>query len=236
MYTYKTGIALIDDVTGGLGPGSNILILAPPMSGANNLGSCIARPGEGEYSIIITTEERSIDMANRFSAENLNRDHIGIIDAITKASSPDVSDSVQVKFVASPSDLTGIGIKFSKIVESIFSGEFEGSADLDLFPPPIRFYINSLSTLLMYRKLEVLFQFLHVLGAKLKKMEAIGIYILNSESFDEKTISVMKQLMNVVIEVKVEADGHYLRIRGLSDVPGDWHKFRVEKGEVVIGE
>ncbi len=67
-------------------------------------------------------------------------------------------------------------------------------------------------------------------------MEGLGIYILNNESFDEKTISVMKQLMNVVIEVKVEADGHYLRIRGLSDVSADWHKFRIDKGEVVIGK
>jgi RecA-superfamily ATPases implicated in signal transduction len=236
MYTYKTGIALIDDVTGGLGPGMNILILAPPLSGADTLGACIARPGTGEYSIIISTEERSIDMANRFSAENLNRNHIGIIDAITKMSSPEASDSVHVKFVASPSDLTGIGIKFSQIVESIFNGEFEVSADVDLFPPPIRFYINSLSTLLMYRKLEVLYQFLHVLGAKLKKMEGFGVYILNNESFDEKTVAVMKQLMNVVIEVKVESDGHYLRIRGLSGVSGDWYKFRIENGEVVIGK
>jgi len=44
-------------------------------------------------------------------------------------------------------------------------------------------------------------------------MEAVGIYILNNESFDEKTLSLMKQLMNVVIEVKTEQHGEFLRIR-----------------------
>jgi hypothetical protein len=156
-----------------------------------------------------------------------------VIDSITKMSTPDAADTLRVKYIASPSDLTGIGIKFSQLAESIFKGEFDKAGEL--FPPPVRFYTNSLSTLLMYRKLEVLYQFLHVLNAKLKKMDAIGIYTLNCESFDERTISLMKQLMTLVIEIKEESDGGYLRIRGKPEISPEWKKFRIEHDELMVG-
>jgi hypothetical protein len=86
----------------------------------------------------------------------------------------------------------------------------------------------------MYRRLEILYQFLHVLTAKLKKIEGVGIYLLNSESFDEKTLSMIKQLMNCVIEVKVEQNSSHLRIRGIPGIAGDWLRFSVTRGKVTI--
>lgn len=233
MYIYKTGISLIDQVNEGIPPGSNILILAPSMSSGEHLGYALTRPREGEYALILSTVKRSVDLLDYFSAEQIDRNPIGIIDSVTKLSTPDVRDNTQIKYVSSPSDLTGIGIKFSSMVENIFNGEFS-SAENALFPPPIRFYIDSLTTLLMYRKLEVLYQFLHVITAKLKKMEAIGIYILNNESFDEKTLSLMKQLMNVVIEVKTEQHGDFFRIRGVVGVSQEWVPFRVYNGNLEV--
>lgn len=233
MYSYKTGIRPIDEVTGGLEPGSNILILAPPMSGAEKVGFVLARPREGEYTIILSTDQSSLELTEDLMGSSVAKDHVGVIDSITKMSTPDAVDTLRVKYIASPSDLTGIGIKFSQLAESIFKGEFDRSGEL--FPPPVRFYTNSLSTLLMYRKLEVLYQFLHVLNAKLKKMDAIGIYTLNSESFDERTISLMKQLMNLVIEIKEENDGGYLRIRGKPEIAPEWKKFHIEHDELMVG-
>lgn len=226
MYSYKTGIRLIDERKGGLSPGSNILILAPSMSGGEKLGYSIARPLPGEYALVLSTVMRAVDLIDFFSSARIDRSRIGIIDAVSKLSTPEISDSTQVRYVSSPSDLTGIGIKFSSLVESIFNGEF-GDSEEALFPPPIRFYIDSLTTLLMYRRLEVIYQFLHVIAAKLKKMEAIGIYALNNESFDEKTISLIKHLMNVMIEVKNEQHVDLLRVQGIPGIPQDWVQFRV---------
>ncbi|MEG3056797.1 MAG: hypothetical protein RQM90_12505 [Methanoculleus sp.] len=55
----------------------------------------------------------------------------------------------------------------------------------------------------------------------MKKLEGLGIYVLNSESFDERTVAAMKQLMNIVIEVRsgdggglVERDLRIVGIRG----------------------
>lgn len=233
MYSYKTGIAPIDDVTGGFDAGTNILILAPPMSFGDQLAYALTKPLPGEYSIVLSTNERAAEVVDVFKVAGADKRFTGVIDAITKSSTPSIVDTPRLVFVSSPTDLTGIGIKFSNMVDTIFEGTFsEGEAGL--FPPPIRFCVNSISTLLMYRRLEVLYQFLHVLTAKLKKIEGIGIYMLNSESFDEKTLSLIKQLMTCVIEVKVEQNINYLRIRGLHGVSGDWMKFTVIKGQVTI--
>jgi hypothetical protein len=187
----------------------------------------------GEYAIILSTDERASEVIDYFKLNGADKRYVGLIDAITKSSSPSIADTPRLKFVASPTDLTGIGIKFSKMSESIFEGEFS-DGESGLFPPPIRFCVNSVSTLLMYRNLGVIYQFLHVIVAKLKKMEAVGFFILNNESYDEKTISLIKQLMTGVIEVKMEGNGVFLRVLGIRGVPMDWHRFRIEQGQVVI--
>jgi hypothetical protein len=233
MYSYKTGIAQIDQISGGFEAGTNILILAPPMSYADQLAYALTKPLQGEYAIVLSTNERAAEVIDAFKLAGADKHFTGVIDAITKSSTPSIVDTQRLMFVSSPTDLTGIGIKFSNMIESIFEGEFsEGEAGL--FPPPIRFCVNSISTLLMYRRLEILYQFLHVLTAKLKKIEGVGIYLLNNESFDDKTLSLIKQLMNCVIEIKIEQNTSYLRIQGLQGVSGDWMKFSVSKGQVTI--
>ncbi len=233
MYSYKTGIAQIDNVTGGFEAGTNILILAPPMSYAEQLAYALTKPLQGEYSIVLSTNERAAEVVDAFKLAGADKRFTGVIDAITKSSTPSIQDTQRLMFVTSPTDLTGIGIKFSNMIETIFEGEFS-EGEPGLFPPPIRFCVNSISTLLMYRRLEVLYQFLHVLTAKLKKIEGVGIYLLNSESFDDKTLSLIKQLMNCVIEVKVEQNISYMRVAGIPGVNGEWMKFTVTKGQVIF--
>jgi hypothetical protein len=233
MYFYKTGIPQIDQISGGFEAGTNILILAPAMSNADQLAYALARPLTGEYGIVLSTNERASEVVDAFKLAGAEKQFMGVIDAITKSSTPGIADTQRLKFVSSPTDLTGIGIKFSNMIETIFGGDFsEGEAGL--FPPPVRFCVNSISTLLMYRRLEVLYQFLHVLTAKLKKIEGVGIYLLNSESFDDRTLSLIKQLMNCVIEIKVEQNTSYLRIQGIRDVSSEWLKFSVSRGQVTI--
>jgi len=233
MYSYKSGIEQIDQLSGGFDAGTNILILAPPMSYAEQLAYSLTKPLEGEYAITLSTNERAAEVVDYFKLTGTDKRFVGVIDAITKSSTPSIVDTPRLMFVSSPTDLTGIGIKFSNMIETIFEGKFS-DGEAGLFPPPIRFCVNSISTLLMYRKLEVLYQFLHVLTAKLKKIEGVGIYILNSESFDDKTLSLVKQLMNCVIEIKIEQNISYLRIQGIRGVNSDWQKFSVNKGQVTI--
>ncbi len=234
MYSFKSGIAQIDQVTGGFDAGTNILVLAPSMSPAEDLAFALTKPLPGEYAIVLSTNDRAAEVIDSFKVMGADKRYVGTIDAITKSSTPGIADTNRLMFVASPTDLTGIGIKFSKMVELIFDGEFS-DGETGLFPPPIRFCLNSVSTLLMYRKREVMYQFLHVLTSKVKKIDGVGLYILNNESFDDKTISLIKQLMDGVFDVKTEQNTNYLRIQGLKGVPSDWMGFSITKGQVTIG-
>ena len=233
MYSYKTSIPQIDQTTGGFDAGTNLLILGPSLSLAEQLAYILTRPLPGEYAVMLSTNERASEVINQFKSNGADKHFVGVIDAITKSSTPAISDTERFMFVTNPTDLTGIGIKFSHMIETIFDGTFSGK-ETGLFPPPIRYCINSVSTLLMYRKLEVLYQFLHVMTAKLKKIEGLGVYVLNNEAFDEKTISLIKQLMTIVIEIKVERSDNYFKVIGIRGVNADWHKFTISRGEVVL--
>jgi hypothetical protein len=233
MYYYRTGIAQVDGISGGLEAGTNILVLTPSMSSAEQLAYAMIKPVQGEYSIVLSTNERAAEVVDFFKSAGCDKRFVGVIDAITKSSTPGIADTPRLMFVSSPTDLTGIGIKFSNMIGSIFEGTFS-DGETGLFPPPIRFCVNSISTLLMYRKLEVLYQFLHILTAKQRKIEGIAIYLLNNESFDDKTLSLIKQLMTGVIEVKVEGNDNYFRVSGIKGVKPEWLKFSVNKGQVTI--
>ncbi len=237
MYRYTTGLSIIDNHFQGLRAASNILILTPPLSHAEHLAYLLARPMEGEWSIFLSTDERASDVFTTLKRLGANKNHIGVIDAITKCSVPTLSDTSRVKFVTSPMDLTGMGIKFSKMAEEMWKESVNSDREGPL-PPPLRFSINSVSTLLMYSRLEVAYRFLHVITNRVKKLEGIGVYILNNESFDDKTLSTIKQLMNMIIEVKSVDVGMsmqwYFRIVGINGTTTQWIQYHMEDGQLVV--
>ncbi|MCT8336672.1 hypothetical protein FKB36_03955 [Methanoculleus sp. Afa-1] len=237
MYTYETGIPAIEKEYGGLRAATNILLLAPPLSYAELLACRIASPQPGEWAVAISTDERASDVIGSFRRFGAARNRVGIIDAVTKNSVPTLRDTAMAKFVTSPLDLTSMGIKFSRMVEDMWK-EAVVAEPPGPMPPPIRFCLHSVSTLLMYSQLEVTYRFLHVITNRVKKLEGIGIYTLNSESFDERTISTIKQLMNTVIEVRVEDGGGTVkrdfRITGIRGRTTPWIRYFYDDGALTF--
>ncbi|MFA7198498.1 MAG: hypothetical protein WC093_04340 [Methanoculleus sp.] len=237
MYTYETGIPAIDGEYGGLRAATNILLLAPPLSYAELLAYRIASPQPGEWAVAISTDERASDVIGSFRRFGAARNRVGIIDAVTKSSVPTLRDTAMAKFVTSPLDLTSMGIKFSRMVEDMWK-EGVMAEPPGPMPPPIRFCLHSVSTLLMYSQLEVTYRFLHVITNRVKKLEGIGIYTLNSESFDARTISTIKQLMNMVIEVRVEDGGGTVkrdfRITGIRGRTTPWIRYFYDDGALTF--
>ncbi|MDD1691108.1 MAG: hypothetical protein LUQ66_10650 [Methanoregula sp.] len=99
MYSYKSGIAQIDDISGGFDAGTNILILAPPMSQADQLAYALTKPLTGEYAIVLSTNERASEVVDAFKAAGADKRFIGVIDAITKSSTPSIIDTPRLMFV-----------------------------------------------------------------------------------------------------------------------------------------
>lgn len=239
MYRYEIGIPMIDREFGGLRAASNVLILAPPLTYAEHLAYRMACPRAGEWTIALSTDERAAEVVGAFRKQGAQRNQVGIIDAVTKSSVPTLRDTAKAKFVTSPLDLTSMGIKLSRMVEDMWREGVTADPPGPI-PPPIRLCVNSVSTILMYARLEVTFKFLHVITNRMKKFEGIGIYILNSESFDERTIATIKQLMNIVIEVRTE-DGRQsverdFRVIGVRGKTTPWIRYFYDDGTLTIEE
>lgn len=232
MYKYLTGIDIIDQ-KGGVNPGTNILVLAPAFSDGEQVASFLAMPRKKEYMIVLATETQSEDLLDFFIGNGFDTDYIGIIDAITRTSFTSIEDTQKIKYVGSPSDLTGMDIKFSQLTEEIMKGDFTNDPD-QLFPTPIRYCILSLTSMLMFRKIDVIYQFLHVVTSKLRKIGSIGVFLLNSESFDQKTMAIVKQLMNIVIEIQNNDEGKKIRLQGSMGLAMNWKQFSFENGILVI--
>ena len=233
MYTFRTGIPLIDEGAGGLPQGSNLLILGPPLTELARIGYTLACPRPGDYTLLVTTDDDYLEALTAFRSLGAERRAIGLIDTVTRISNPNIAEADKLKFTASPTDLTSLGIKFGKMVEAIFAGQFP-DYDAGLFPPPVRVMLNSISTLLMYRKLEETYQFLHMLTTRVKKMEGLGIYTLTSTSFDERTISVITQLMTHTLEVKREEDMMSMRIFGRGIGQSAWVRYQYEDEAITF--
>ena len=84
---------------------------------------------------MLSTNERASEVIDQFKSAGADKQFVGVIDAITKSSTPAVSDTERFMFVTNPTDLTGIGIKFSHMVETIFDGTFSGK-EIRAFPAP----------------------------------------------------------------------------------------------------
>ncbi|MDD3573823.1 RAD55 family ATPase [Methanospirillum sp.] len=232
MYKYLTGIDVIDR-KGGVNPGTNILVLSPSFCGGEMVASYLAMPRKKEYMIVIATETQSEDLIDFFSDKGFDTDYIGIIDAITRTSFSTIEDAHKIKYVGSPSDLTGMDIKFSQLTEEIMKGDFTDDPD-QLFPTPIRYCIISLTSMLMFRKIDIIYQFLHVVTSKLRKLGSIGVFLLNNESFDQKSLAIVKQLMNIVVELRSSEEGNQIRLQGTMGLSVNWTTFSFEDEKLII--
>ena len=70
-------------------------------------------------------------------------DRVGVADCITNQQGGSASDTELVRYVSSPTDLIGIGIAFSELLEEFYGRGIERN----------RVVLNSLSPLLIYSDL-----------------------------------------------------------------------------------
>jgi KaiC/GvpD/RAD55 family RecA-like ATPase len=176
-------------------PGTNLLITGPSLSGKRHLAFSALAHGanQNEGSVIITTR----DSADRVLADyqslltDPNNTHLGIVDCVTQHQGRSPKDTETVKYTSSPTDMTGIGIKFSDFLEEFYT---------DRGVRQNRIVVDSLSTLLMYSELQTVFRFMHVLTSRIEDADAIGIFVIESSAHDAETMNTLKQLFDGLVE------------------------------------
>lgn len=230
MSDYTLGIKELDDATGGIKKGSNIMLIGPPMSGKEVILYNIMYYGalKNENAVItVTTRESATHILEWFKDHKLTLplSRIGIVDCVTKTLGGAAVENENIKIASSPVDLTGIGVKISQFFEEYFMKKGIRKTQL---------HINSLSTILMYSNIQTVFRFLHVFTGRIKATGALGLYMIESGMHDEQAIATLKQLFDGMIEIKSENDKNFIRVVGLSPKPTSWFEYEVEGANVKI--
>ncbi|WP_248515898.1 RAD55 family ATPase [Salinarchaeum laminariae] len=186
-----------------IGPGTNLLISGPPMTGKRRVAFQILARGteNGEGVIVVSTKDGAEKVFDEYGsfAPDIEDAPVGIVDCVTKQQGAgDVEDSARVKYASSPVDMTGIGIKLSEFLEEFYDGRGVKRN---------RILLHSISTLLMYSNLQTVFRFLHVFTGRVQSADALGLYVIDSTAHDDQTMNTLKQLFDGVIEVDEDEAG-----------------------------
>ncbi|WP_338729157.1 RAD55 family ATPase [Haladaptatus sp. DJG-WS-42] len=194
-------------------PGTNILIAGPPMSGKRELALSILAQGatNGEGNVIVSTDRGADTITKDFTklVPNLDRKSLGIVES--RESGGSAKDEF-VHSVASPGDLTGIGIGISQFMQRFSQNGITRT----------RLALDSVSTLLSYVEVRTVFKFCHVLTARLEAVGYLGVFTLDTGAHDAQAINTIKQVFDGMIELRESDTGIEMRVVGLGGKRTKW--------------
>lgn len=194
--------------------GSTVLVTGPPHGGARELALRMVAGKPGEGAILVTTNQRSrrvVEDCRRVGLE-IAADETAILDCVGEK---EQNVPARVLPISGPSDLTGIGMRFSDVYR-----EFE-RAGLDR----VRTGLYSLSTLLTFSDVRTVSRFVHALVGRIDGVDGLGVLLIDPANHDERAVSTLSQFCTGQIEVQDGEDGPELRARGLGDQPRSWTAF-----------
>ncbi len=143
------------------------------------------------FGIYVSISKPYEILIEKLKKEKIDINRLFFIDAISKS----VFDKIEVKenciYIPSPQSLTDLAIVISRIVESMKRKENKF------------LFLDSLSTLLMYNKPEVVAQFVHFLVTRLRFFGLIGIIISIEKQIDEKLLYLLIEICDKVWEVEI---------------------------------
>jgi KaiC/GvpD/RAD55 family RecA-like ATPase len=182
-------------------PGSNLLLSGPALTGKKQLAFDMLATGvrDGDGAIVVS----NTDGAKRvFEALDGRVDYVdrpvAVVDCVTRQQGmSETHDDARVRYTSSPVDMTGVGIKFSEVLEEFYERQ---SLERN------RVFLDSLSTLLMYSDLQTVFRFLHVFTGRVQSVDGLGLYAIDSTAHDDKTMNTLKQLFDGVIETHEDGE------------------------------
>ncbi|UVE49670.1 recombinase RecA [Haloferax larsenii] len=182
-------------------PGTNLLISGPPLTGKRALALDILAAGteNGEGAVIVTTKDGADRVLNDYAKRiDYEGKPVSVVDCVTRQQGVgDVRDDERVKYTSSPVDMTGIGIKLSEVLQ-----EYYQQRGLE----QNRIMLHSLSTLLMYADLQTVFRFLHVFTGRIQSVGGLGLFAIDADAHDDRTMNTIKQLFDGIITTHEDAE------------------------------
>lgn len=209
-----TGALPIDSVST-LEAGSSVLVAGPAMTGKQALAIDLLTSGVGrDEGVLWIATSRGRQGTDSTLVERCDRagGGVGYVDCSGSSDESPVEPAL-LERVSSPSDLTGISIATAKL-QSAF-------AERDV--QYVRHGLHSVSTLVHYLDAETVFKFLHIFTNRVADLGDVGVFTLDTDAHDTRTVSTISSEFDAVIEVReTESGERQVRSRGFGDSPSQW--------------
>lgn len=194
--------------------GTTVLVAGSSHAGSRDLALRMLGGSPGQGGIVITTNQRSrriVDDCRRVGL-NVTPDTTAILDCV---GGEDDDVPARVLPVAGPSDLTGIGMRYSDVYREFKRSEID----------QVRTGLFSLSTLLSFGDLSTVSRFTHTLVGRIDSVDGLGVLLIDPSIHDDRTVSTLAQFCRGRIDVREGDDGPELRARGLPNQAREWQSF-----------
>jgi KaiC. len=209
---YKLGVPNLDDALGCIDGGTSLLVTGTTPSYSFSHETISESIESGEGTVYVTTESSAREVLKEY--EDYDTSRFGVVDCVSESQGlKDTERKELVRFAAAPSDMTGIGIEVSNLLE-----EFREVRGIERHCV----CLESVSTLLMYSDLETVFRFLHVFTGRVRSIDGLGLFFIEPGMHDEKDYSTLRQLFDGKVEIEKDDGGTRLRVSGLTDEPTEW--------------
>lgn len=195
-------------------PGTTLLVAGPTHAGTVTLGMRMLDAPPGEGTIFITTNKRAsrlVGDCDRLGID-LSPDDTAVVDCVGQ---PDESVPAEVLPVSGPSDLTGIGMRFSDVYRRFAREDIER----------VRTGLYSLSTLLSFGELRPVSRFVHTLVGRIDSVGGLGVLLVDPAAHDERTLRTVAQFCDGRIDVRETDDATAFRARGYPGATDEWTPF-----------
>jgi len=192
--------------------GTNLLVTGPALGGLRQLLLQLLAGPPDEGVLLVTADVGATEAVDDFEAIGGDADpsRMCLIDC---AQESDEAESEQVHGVATPADLTGIGMSFSQLYEQLYAS---GTVR-------VRTGLYTLGPLLVYADdVRPVYRFLHTVTGRIRAVDGLGVCAVDPAAQDERTIKSVAQAFDGQVELRERDGTHQLRIRGLTEQPDGW--------------
>lgn len=192
--------------------GTNILLTGPALGGVRDLVlRMLLRQHAREGVLVLAADTNGPNVLDAFEALDgeVDRSRIGAVDC-TESGVAD--ESRNVRSVGSPRDLTGVGIEFSSLYESLHGN---GARH-------VRTGIYTLAPFVMYASLKPVYRFLHTLTGRIRTADGLGVCAIDPDAVDQQTLSSLAQAFDGRVDFRADDGNPAVRVRGLPGQPEGW--------------
>jgi KaiC/GvpD/RAD55 family RecA-like ATPase len=199
---YALGGAIPDGSVDSLPQGTNLLVVGDDADGAADFVFRVLAqaPRAGECVLLVTTDETPAALVDRYRTaldDTASLDHLFVVDVSQSGLERDIGplSPTQVEAVASPADVTAIGIGITNHLRSIDTER-------------IRFGLASLSPIVDRIGPERAFAFAHVLTSRVRTADYLGLFVVDPASHDASVVRILRSLTDGTLTVRRTDDGH----------------------------